>query len=79
MLRWMTILWLLAFAWITGAAALDLIWNLGWGHEPRDIWGGLLMMVFGCAFWVFATFINHVVLSVSRRLFGPEPAGPTER
>lgn len=78
MLRWGIMLWLLAVAAFTGAAVLDVIAHLGWGYEPRDIWGGLLMMAFGCAFWVFATFVNHVVLAVSRRLFGPEPAGPIE-
>lgn len=74
----MTILWLLAFAWITGAAALDLIWNLGWGYEAKDFWGALLMLFGGCVFWAFATAMNHVVLAISRRLLGPEPIGPTE-
>ena len=78
MLRWSVILWLLAMAALTIVAGLDVLANLGWGYEARDIWGGFLMMVFGCAFWVFATFINHIVLAISRRLFGPEPAGPTE-
>lgn len=78
MLRWFMILWLIGFAALTGAAAIDVIAHVGWGYEAKDIWDGLLMIVFGCAFWVFATIINHVVLGISRRLYGPEPAGPTE-
>ena len=78
MLRWFMILWLTGFAALTGAAAIDVVAHVGWGYEAKDIWDGLLMIVFGCAFWVFATIINHVVLGISRRLYGPEPAGPTE-
>ena len=77
-LRWMMVLWVGVFACVTGAAALDRIVDLGWGYEAKDVWGGLLMMAFGCGFWLFATFINHVVLAFSRRLFGPEPTGPAE-
>lgn len=36
------------------------------------------MVVFGCAFWVFATIVDNVVLAISRRMYGPEPNGPTE-
>lgn len=78
MLRWFMILWLTGFSAVIGAAAIDVIAHVGWGFEAKDIWGGLLMIVFGCAFWVLATIINHVVLGISRRLYGPEPGGPTE-
>lgn len=78
MLRWTVVLWLMAVVAFTGAAVLDVVANLGWGHEAKDIWGGLLMAIFGCAFWGLATVVNHVVLAISRRLYGPEPTGPTE-
>lgn len=78
MLRWTVVFWLILAAAFTAAAAADVLLNLGWGYEARDVWGGLLMMAFGCGFWLFATFINHVVLAYSRRLFGPEPTGPAE-
>ena len=77
-LRWTIILWLLAVLAFTGSAILDVVGHFGWGYEARDIWAGLLMIVFGGAFWAFATFITHVVLGISRRLYGPEPDGPTE-
>ena len=78
MLRWTVILWLTAVVALTGAAVLDIVADLGWGYEAKDVWGGLLMVVFGGAFWVFATVVNHVVLAISRRLYGTEPAGPPE-
>ena len=78
MLRWTVFLWLLAVAAFTVAAIVDVIAKLGWGYETKDIWGGLLMLVLGCAFWGFATLANHVVLAISRRLHGPEPAEPIE-
>lgn len=77
-LRWAMVLWLIAVVGFTTAAAFDVIADLGWGYEARDIWGGLLMVAFGCAFWAFATLVNHMVLTISRRLYGPEPTGPTE-
>lgn len=77
-LRWMMVLWVGVFACVTGAAALDLIVDLGWGYEAKDVWGGLLMILGGCAVWAFATAVNHLGLAMSRRLFGPEPSGPLE-
>ena len=78
LLRWGVTLWLIAVLAFTAAAAFDVIANLGWGHEPRNIWIGLLMAAGGCAFWVFATTVSNVVLAISRRLYGPEPMGPAE-
>ena len=78
MLRWTVVLWLLAVAAFTSAAIVDVIAKVGWGYEAKDIWGGLLMLVLGCAFWGVATLVNRVVLGISRRLHGPEPTGPTE-
>lgn len=75
MLRWSVFLWLLTVAALTFAAFVDVIAKLDWGYEVKDIWGGLLMIVFGCAFWGFATLINLVVLAISRRVYGPEPTG----
>jgi hypothetical protein len=71
-------LWLLVFALITCAAAVDVSAKLGWGHEAKDIRDGLLMIVFGCGIWVFGKFVNDLVLALSRRWYGPEPTGPTE-
>lgn len=76
--RWIAVLWLVVVLTITGAAIVDLVWDLGWGYQPKDVWVGLMMVIFGGAFWSFATFIAHVVLGISRRLYGPEPEGPTE-
>ena len=78
LLRWTVVLWLLAAAAFTSAALIDVMSNLHWGYEPKDIWIGLLMIAFGGAFWVFATIMGEIVLSISRRLYGPEPAGPPE-
>lgn len=77
-LRWTLVLWLLAGLTFTSAAIFDVVGNLGWGYETKDVWVGLLMIVLGGAFWAFATLITHVVLGISRRLYGPEPDGPTE-
>jgi hypothetical protein len=77
-LRRITILWLAAFAVLTAAACLDVAAKLGWGHEAKDVWGGLLMIVFGGLFWVFANLVNDLILAISRRFYGPEPTGPTE-
>lgn len=77
-LRWFAVLWLTTIVGLTAAAWLDVAAKLGWGYEPKDIWGGLLMIVFGGLFWVFANLVNDLVLAISRRLYGPEPAGPTE-
>lgn len=79
MLRWSMVLWLLGVAALTSAATADAIGKLGWGYATKDIWGGLLMLVFGCGFWVLATFVNYIVLAISRRIYGPEPSEPPER
>lgn len=77
-LRWIIVLWLLAVLAFTGSAVLDVVGRFGWGYEAKDVWVGLLMIVLGGAFWAFATLILSVVLGFSRRLYGPEPEGPTE-
>lgn len=78
MLRWFTIVWLLAISAFTLTAVLDVVGGGDRGHEAKDIWIGLLMLAFGGVFWVFATIIGHVVLGVCRRLYGPDPGGPME-
>lgn len=79
MLRWFTIVWLLAVSAFTLVATLDVVGGGGRGHEAKDVWIGLSMLAFGCAFWVFATIIGRVVLGVCRRLYGEDPGGPPER
>ena len=78
MLRWFVIIWLMFGVIITGAAVLNVFGDFGWGYGTREIWAGLLMLVFGCGFWVFATVISRLVLGVSRRLYRPDPGGPME-
>lgn len=78
MLRWMALLWLILVGGITSAAAADAILNLGWGYETKDIRGGLLMIFGGCVIFAFVAAVNRLVLAMSRRIFGPEPHGPTE-
>ena len=77
-LRWTIILWLLAVLAFTGSAIVDVVGDFGWGYEAKDVRAGLLMIVFGGVFWAFATLIVRVVLGISRRLYAPEPDGPTE-
>ena len=77
-LRWIMVLWLLAVLAFTSTAIFDVVGDLGWGYETKDVWAGLLMVVLGGAFWAFATLISHVFLGISRRLYGPEPDGPME-
>ena len=72
-LRITLILWLALLAVLTGAAALDVMVDLGWGYSSRDIWGGLGMMVFGCVLWLFARAMISLNLAITRRLYGAEP------
>lgn len=76
--RRFAVLWLVFVLAMTGAGIFDVVWDFGWGYKAKDVWGGLLMLALGGAFWAFATLIAHVLLAISRRLYGPEPEGPTE-
>lgn len=69
---------LLGGAVLTLSAALDVIIDLGWGFRPGHAWIGLLIILFGGVFWLFARLISGLGLTLIRRLYGPEPDGPND-
>jgi hypothetical protein len=78
LLRFFLILWFTLVAAFTAAAALDLLLDVGWGYTMSDVRAGTGMIAFGCLFWLFARAIMAINLSISRRVYGPEPADPPE-
>ena len=75
-LRWFLIIWFAGLSLLTGVAALDIAANMGWGHDIKDVWGGLGLMAFGWVLWLFARVIMSATLGMSRRIYGPDPAQP---
>lgn len=75
-LRWTARLGFAAVTVFTGAAAIDVIADLGWGYAPKDIWGGLGMMALAVLFWLIARLILSVPLAIARHLYGSEPDDP---
>jgi 4-hydroxybenzoate polyprenyltransferase len=75
---WSLVAWLIVVGHFVGRAAVDLTARRGWRSEPRDVWGGLLMMLGGVVVWAIHNLINDAILALMNHKFGPEPEGPVE-
>jgi hypothetical protein len=65
--------WFIVLAIMTTIAAIDVLGHRGWGYHPSDVWGGLLMMVFGVPALGVFMLIQSVVEAWTRRIYGPDP------
>lgn len=70
--------WMLVALGIVGSAIVDVVFNLGWGYQPRDALFGLLFIPAGCLIMTFIWAIHRLVGGLNHVFFGPaeDDVGP---
>jgi hypothetical protein len=75
-LRYFTWAWLIVFCSLAAVATLDVLVDVGWGYTMGDVWTFVAFAAGGCFIWLFSRAVLSLVLGISRRVYGPEPAEP---
>ena len=67
------IFWLALVGLMTGSAAVDAMWQLGWGYDWQDVLGGLAMIAFGIVFLLMWNVMFRVIRALNHLFYAPDP------